>query len=235
MKRRLLERLQDLRARGVPVAVLTRLADGAQALVTEDALEGDLAPLPAAVAAARARVRQDRSGRLEEVDPALFARVYNPPLRLVLVGAVHVAQALAPMARTAGYAVTIIDPRTAFATEARFPGIRLVTEWPDAAMRALAPDRRTAVVTLTHDPKLDDPALLAALDSEAFFIGALGSRRTHAARVARLREAGVEEAALARIRAPVGLALGGRLPAEIAVAILAEIIAVLRGGATVRD
>jgi xanthine dehydrogenase accessory factor len=156
--------------------------------------------------------------------PAFLIEPHLPPLRLIVVGAVHVAEALAQMASLAGFAVTIVDPRRAWATEARFPGLALVTTWPDLAVQALAPDARTAVVTLTHDPKLDDPALVAALASPAFYIGCLGSQKTHAARVDRLAGKGD----VARLRGPVGLRIGARAPAEIAVSILAEIISTLR-------
>ncbi|PRY95296.1 xanthine dehydrogenase accessory factor [Hasllibacter halocynthiae] len=166
----------------------------------------------------------DRSG---EEDGA-FVAVMNPPLRLAVVGGVHIAQALVPMARIAGYAPTVIDPREAFASAARFPGAALVHDWPDAAMEAFAPDARTAVVLLTHDPKLDDPALVQALASTAFYIGALGSSRTHASRLGRLRAAGMAERDVARIDAPVGLDIGARGPAEIAVAILGAMTMALR-------
>jgi xanthine dehydrogenase accessory factor len=147
---------------------------------------------------------------------------------MIVVGAVHIAQPLAAMAALAEYAVTIVDPRQAFATQERFPGVALVGDWPDAALRALAPDARTAVVALTHDPKLDDPALAAALRSPAFYVGALGSRKTHAARIERMRAHGFSDAELTRIHAPVGLDLGARSPAEIAVSILAEVTQRLR-------
>jgi xanthine dehydrogenase accessory factor len=160
--------------------------------------------------------------------------VQNPPLRLIIVGAVHIAQTLAPMAALAGYAVTIIDPRRAFATDARFPDVTLIGEWPDEFMATMTLDRRTAVVTLTHDPKLDDPALQTALKSDAFYIGALGSKRTHAARLGRLRSAGFGDGDCARIRGPVGLDIGALSPAEIAVSILAQITQVLRGSAGAR-
>ncbi|MDJ1007239.1 MAG: XdhC family protein [Paracoccaceae bacterium] len=174
------------------------------------------------------RFRADRSGF--EADGRTFVQIHNPPLRLAVVGAVHIAQPLVAMARLAGYDVTLIDPRDAFASETRFPGERLVHDWPDEALGNLGLDGRTAVVTLTHDPKLDDPALRAALASEVFYIGALGSTRTHGKRVARLGEAGVGEAEIARIHAPVGLDIGARSPAEIAISILAEITATLRRG-----
>ena len=172
------------------------------------------------------RLRGDRSGF--EPDGRTFVALHAPPLRLAIVGGVHIAQALAPMARIAGYAVTVIDPREAFASAARFPDTALDHDWPDAPMTAFAPDARSAVVLLTHDPKLDDPALRVALDSPAFYLGALGSTRTHAKRVARLEEAGVTSGAIARLDAPVGLDIGARSPAEIAVAILAAMTRALR-------
>ena len=162
---------------------------------------------------------------------AWFIHPHNPPLRMIVVGAVHIAQALVPMAQTTGFAVTVVDPRRAWATADRFPGITLIHEWTDDAMAALAPDSRTAVVTLTHDPKLDDPALDVALKSEAFYVGALGSRRTHAKRLARLTEAGHGEAAMARIHAPVGLNIEAVTAPEIALSILAEVVAARRGAA----
>jgi xanthine dehydrogenase accessory factor len=177
--------------------------------------------------AARAALRADRSGFAAEA-PDWFLGVHNPPLKMVVVGAVHIAQALAPMARMAGYDVTLIDPREAFASAARFPGERVVHDWPDAALDAHGLDARTAVVTLTHDPKLDDPAIRRALASEAFYLGCLGSTRTHAKRVARLGAAGFGPEAIARIHAPVGLDIGAKSPAEIAVSVLAQITAALR-------
>ncbi|MEZ5777859.1 MAG: XdhC family protein [Paracoccaceae bacterium] len=173
-----------------------------------------------------ARFRGDRSG----VEGSRFIAIHNPPLRLVVVGAVHVAQALLPMARACGYDPVLIDPREAFATEARFPGQRLSHDWPDAAMAAEALDARTAVVTLTHDAKIDDPAIKAALGSEVFYLGCLGSTRTHAKRVARLEAEGFGPEAIGRIHAPVGLAIGAKSPAEIAVSVMAEITQVLRRG-----
>jgi xanthine dehydrogenase accessory factor len=174
------------------------------------------------------RFRADRSGM--EEDGATFVHVHNPPLRMIVVGAVHIAQALLPMARMAGYDVSLIDPRPAFAQETRFPGEAVIEDWPDEAMDALKPDARTAVVTLTHDPKLDDPAISRALGSEIFYLGCLGSTRTHAKRVARLTGAGFTGEQIARIHAPVGLDIGARGPAEIAVSILAEVTKRLRQG-----
>jgi xanthine dehydrogenase accessory factor len=173
-----------------------------------------------------ARFRADASG----MEGAEFVAIHNPPLRLVVVGAVHIAQPLLQIARLAGYDPFLIDPREAFGSAARFPGERISHDWPDEAMAAHGLDARTAVVTLTHDPKLDDPAIRAALRSDVFYLGCLGSTRTHAKRVARLREAGHSEAEIARIHAPVGLDIGAATPAEIAVAIIAEITRVLRRG-----
>ncbi|PVH30765.1 XdhC family protein [Pararhodobacter oceanensis] len=173
------------------------------------------------------RFRADKSGLEENGE---FIALFNPPLRLLIVGAVHIAQALIPMARLAGYDPVLIDPRDAFASPARFPDTALRHDWPDEALAAEAPDARTAVVTLTHDSKLDDPAIIAALEAEVFYLGCLGSTRTHAKRLERLRAEGLDEARLARIHAPVGLTIGAKTPAEIAVSILAQITEVLRRG-----
>ncbi|WP_436399292.1 XdhC family protein [Roseobacter sp. S98] len=174
------------------------------------------------------RFAMDRSGFEPEDGP--FVAVHNPPLRLVIVGAVHIAQALVPMARLAGYDPVVVDPRGAFGSEARFPGTRVVAEWPDEALEQIGLHSRTAVILLTHDPKLDDPALHLALQSPCFYIGALGSKRTHAARVARLEEAGFTEDQIARIHGPVGLDIGASGPPEIAVSVMAEMTRVLRRG-----
>lgn len=227
-----LARLMAARAAGRPAALVTRLADGAQCLLDAEEASGDLELDAAARDALRRRFVSGESGPLDAAGE-IFARVYAPAPRLIIVGAVHVAQALAPMAAIVGYAVTIVDPRSAFASAQRFPGVTLVDDWPDEAMARLAPDAQTAVVTLTHDPKLDDPALAAALAGPAFYVGALGSTRTHEKRLARLSELGLADQ-FGRIHAPVGLDLGGRLPAEIAVAILAEIIRVRRKGTAPR-
>ena len=178
--------------------------------------------------AARTALLNDRSKQVDGPDGRLFLQVHNTPLRMVLAGAVHVAQPLARMASYAGFAVSVVDPREAFNTEARFPGMDRLLSWPDAAMERLGLDHRTAVVVLTHDPKLDDPALVAALSSPAFYIGALGSRMNQAKRLERMREAGFDEATLARIHGPVGLDIGARTPEEIAAAIMAEVIRELR-------
>ncbi|WP_068296541.1 XdhC family protein [Pararhodobacter sp. CCB-MM2] len=173
------------------------------------------------------RFRSDKSG-LE--DSGEFVALFNPPLRMLIVGAVHIAQALVPMAKLAGYDPVLIDPRDAFASEGRFPDTVIRHDWPDEGLLAEGLDSRTAVVTLTHDTKLDDPAILEALKSEVFYLGCLGSTRTHAKRLDRLREAGVTEEQIARIHAPVGLDIGAKTPAEIAVSVLAQITQVLRQG-----
>jgi xanthine dehydrogenase accessory factor len=229
MKPQILERLIEDRARKRPVVLVTEIASGAQALVYPDEALGELVLDREALGIARGALTADESGTVEAGGKRYFLHVQNPALRLILVGAVHIAQALAPMAGLAGYAVTVIDPRRAFATDARFPDLTLIAEWPDEAMARMTLDRRTAVVTLTHDPKLDDPALQMALKSDAFYIGALGSKRTHAKRLERLKEAGLSDAQCARIHGPVGLDIGALSPAEIAVSILAQITAVLRG------
>jgi xanthine dehydrogenase accessory factor len=184
---------------------------------------------PALLAHAREAGLRDRSRTVDTNTGAVFLRVYNPPVRLVLVGAVHIAQALAPMARLAGLDVFIVDPRRAFATAERFPGVKVESDWPAEALARIGLDRRTAVVTLSHDPKIDDPALVAALRSEAFHVGALGSKKTQSARRERMRGEGFSEADVARIHGPVGLAIGAVSPGEIAVSILAEVVARLRG------
>ena len=163
-------------------------------------------------------------------DERRFTFTQHPPRRLLVVGGVHITQFLAPMAQQAGYDVVVIDPRAVFASAERFPGTTCLTAWPDEAMADLAPDAQTAIVTLTHDPKIDDPGLRSALDSEAFYIGCLGSRRTHASRCERLAEAGFTPEAVARLHGPAGLDIGAKTPAEIAVSILAQMIAAERKG-----
>jgi xanthine dehydrogenase accessory factor len=230
MKLATLERIRVLRAASVPAVLVTDLGSGAQAIATRDGVEGDLSLDEATASLALARLKSDRSGRLDAPHDNLFVQCHNPPLRMIIVGAVHIGQALAPMAATAGYAVTVIDPRRSFATAERFPGVELNDEWPDDALEALKPDSRTAIITLTHDPKLDDPALHAALRSDAFYIGCLGSTRTHAKRLERLREAGFGDADFTRIHGPLGLNIGAKSPAEIAVSALAQVVEVLRNG-----
>lgn len=211
----LLADLVAARAARRPIALLVHPESGAHRLA---------GPEEARVAT---RLRADRSGLEED---GWFIGIHNPPLRMVVVGAVHIAQPLLAMARIAGFEPTLIDPRSAFGSAARFPGETILEDWPDEALARLEPDARTAVVTLTHDPKLDDPAILATFATPAFYLGCLGSPRTHARRLDRLREAGVSEDQIARIHAPVGLDIGARSPAEIAVSILAQITERLRRG-----
>ncbi len=207
-----------------PLALLTDLAKGSQAVIR---LDGDAGSEIAEQA--RQVLREGRSRTLQGPDGPLFVNVFEPPLRMIIIGAVHIAQSLAPLANMAGFKVTIVDPRRAFGTDERFTGITLNGDWPDEAMAELAPDRNTAVIALTHDPKLDDPALDAALRSEAFYLGALGSRRNHAKRLDRLRGRGFADDDLKRIHGPIGLDLGGRGTSDIAVSILAEAIAARHG------
>jgi xanthine dehydrogenase accessory factor len=183
---------------------------------------------PALARAAREAAERDVSTRVESPAGRIFLRVYNPPVSVVIVGAVHIAQALAPMARLAGFDALVVDPRRAFATEDRFAGIPLLAEWPDEALARVGIGRRTALVTMTHDPKIDDPALAEALRSDAFYVGALGSRKTQAARRERLVAMGFGDADLARIHGPVGLPIGAVSPGEIAVSILSQIVSSLR-------
>ncbi|HZH26933.1 MAG TPA: XdhC family protein [Azospirillaceae bacterium] len=231
MKRALLDRLLAARAAKRPVAQVTDLQTGLATLVFEDAVHGDFEPARELLAEARRRLKADQSGMVESGGGRAFVHVHNPPLRLIVVGAVHIAQPLVSMAVVAGYDVTVVDPRRAFASDERFPGVAVSTGWPDEALTALNPDIRTAVVTLTHDPKLDDPALIVAVRSPAFYVGALGSRKTHARRVERLTAAGLAPAEIGRIHGPVGLPIEAVSPAEIAVSILAQITQVLRAGA----
>lgn len=203
------------RAARRPLAYLVNLPDWARRLES-----------PGSDAGLDARFRADKSG----VEGDAFVGIHNPPLRMVIVGAVHVAQSLVGMARACGYDPVIVDPREAFGSAARFPGEEICHDWPDEALATIGLDRRTAVITLTHDPKIDDPAIRAALASDVFYLGCLGSGRTHGKRVARLAEAGYSEAGIARIHAPVGLDIGARSPGEIAVSIIAEVTRVLRRG-----
>ena len=225
MTPRLAEALVAARAEARPVVLATRLPDGAQFLLPDAS-----APESLAAAAGRA-LRRDQSGTVVLADgSSWFLAAQNPPVRLIVVGAVHIAQALVPLAVRLDIMVTVVDPRRSFATAERFPGVDLCTDWPDEAITSLRPDARTALVTLTHDPKLDDPALDRALRAEPFYIGALGSRKTHGARLERLAALGHDAATLARIRGPVGLRLGAVSASEIALSVLAELVAVRRGG-----
>lgn len=228
MRPETLKTLLAARAEKRPVALVSNLDSGDQSLVFRDSVEGNLDLSDDVISAARAALRDDKSGRADADDAPLFVQVFNPPKRMIIVGAVHIAQPLVTLAQTSGYEVVIVDPRGAFATKDRFPGVTLSEDWPDSALEDLKIDSRTAVVTLTHDPKLDDPALHVALRSEAFYIGALGSRKTHGKRVERLTEHGYTEAEIAKIHAPVGLNINAKSPAEIAISIMAQITQVLR-------
>jgi xanthine dehydrogenase accessory factor len=219
----LLAALNQHRAAREAVALVTDLETGAAWLVTPEALAED-----EAAEALLEAFRTGKSGKASVAGRSLFINVHVPPVRLIVIGAVHISQALADMARLVELDCTIIDPRTAFATPERFPNVRLIAEWPDVALPPLAPDRYTAFVALTHDPKIDDPALTIALRAGCFYIGALGSRKTHAGRLERLAQAGFSESELARIHAPIGLDIGAVSPAEIAVSILGEIIGTQR-------
>ncbi|HEX2255680.1 MAG TPA: XdhC family protein [Afifellaceae bacterium] len=225
MRLDLLRHLNQARRERRPAILITDLESGEQRLVEGDPAADD--PLAGEV---ETRLRSGRSGTVEQGGRSLFLTVQVPPPRLVVIGAVHISQALAPMARLAGFDMTIIDPRTAFATPERFPDVPLVADWPEEALKQAPLDAFTALAALTHDPKIDDPALAAALRAGCFYVGALGSRKTHARRVERLLEQGIGAAAIERIHAPIGLAIGAQSPAEIAVAVLGEIIAALRQG-----
>ena len=224
-----LNKLLEVRSAKISSVLATRLPSGEQSLFTESD-SADFA-FPEILADARDAIWSDRSKTVATESGEVFLQVFNPPLRLFVVGAVHITQSLVSMASALGYAVSVIDPRHAFATESRFPGVSLSSDWPDEVLEAQALDARSAVVTLTHDPKIDDPALHAALASPAFYIGCLGSKRTHAARLERLREAGVSAQDLERLHGPIGVAIGARSPEEIAISILAQMTSVLRAGA----
>lgn len=227
MNSELLQALNEARIDKRRACVVRYLEDGDEALIVDGKVRiGDVSE--AVAAAVATAVRRDQSTAVEIDGRRVFIQVFNPPLRLIVIGAVHIAQALAPMAALAGYHVTVVDPRRAFATDSRFPEVGMNGDWPDEAMEVLAPDRRTAVVALTHDPKLDDPGLGVALRSEAFYIAALGSRRTHAGRLERLQAQGHDTSTLARIHGPAGLDIGAVSPAEIAISIMAEMTRALR-------
>lgn len=226
MKATTIAALRQAREARRAVTLATRLDDAAEALVYPDSAEGELASDASIVAAARQAMLLGRSETIDLGDRKVFLNVYVPPARLIIVGAVHIAQALAPMATMLDFDVTVVDPRGAWATGSRFPGVKVVQEWADEAFEKMGLDASTAVVTLTHDPKLDDPALESALRSDAFYVGALGSKRTHAKRKERLAEAGISEQQFARIHGPVGLNIGAKSPAEIAVSILGQVIEV---------
>jgi len=223
VKFEILQQLNAERAARRPAIVVTDTATGAQRLVKS----ADIAADPLAAELGK-QLRMGKSATVEVGGQKLFLNVYAPTAKLVIVGAVHISQALAPLARSLGYDVTVVDPRTAFASPERFPDVPLIAEWPDVALPPLNIDHYTAFVALTHDPKIDDPALLHAFARDCFYIGALGSKKTHAKRLERLKGQGASDADLGRIHAPIGLAIGAVSPSEIAVSIMAEITAALR-------
>ncbi len=228
MRLELLKEINQAQKNKCSVVLLTCLENDEQQIIypendlTISHLDDDLAQ------AIKQAWHSDRSMQHIIGDRKYFIHVFNPPLRLIIVGAVHIAQALVTMAQNLQYEVVVVDPRQAFADENRFSNINYLSNWPDKALESLNPDHRTAIVTLTHDPKLDEPALCIGLASNAFYVGALGSRKTHQARCQRLQEAGLNEEQLSRIHAPIGLNIGAKSPSEIAISIVAEITAVLR-------
>jgi len=230
MKTRYIDAVIAANAAGRSVALATGLTSGAQLFLDGETTEGNLQLDEASLSAAREALRADRNIALDTAEGRVFVQVFSPPRRCFVIGAVHIAQPLVPMLIATDYKPIVIDPRGAWATEARFPGVELSSEWPDEALERMKPDRASAVVALTHDPKIDDPALIAALRSDCFYIGALGSRRTHAKRLERLAAEGFGENELSRIHAPIGLNIGAVSQAEIAVSIVAEITAVLHRG-----
>jgi xanthine dehydrogenase accessory factor len=223
MKLELLTTLNAERAARRAAIVVTDVTSGKERLVKGADVAKD--PLRAILSE---RLRTGKSGMVDSSEGRVFLTVYVPAPQLVITGAVHISQTLAPIGKLLGYDVTIVDPRTAFASIERFPDVKVIAEWPDKALPPLGIDHYTAFVALTHDPKIDDPALTHALSRDCFYIGALGSKKTHARRVARLKEQGLSDADIARVHAPIGLDIGAISPAEIAVAIMAEITARLR-------
>ena len=229
MKLDILRALNAERAARRAAVVVTDVTSGEQRLVKATDVARD--PLKDII---EKQIRRGNSAMVETPAGKVFLTVHVPPSQLVITGAVHISQALAPMARLVGYDVTIVDPRTAFASIERFPDVKVIAEWPDVALPPLGVDRYTAFVALTHDPKIDDPALTHALARDCFYIGALGSKKTNARRIERLKGQGLSDDALARIHAPIGLAIGAVSPAEIAVAIMGQITAQLRQSAETR-
>jgi xanthine dehydrogenase accessory factor len=223
MKIALLSALNAARGKRCAAVLVTDLDSGAQRVLKEAQLKKD--PLSAEL---QAQLRLGKSGTVEAQGRRYFLTVQAPPVRIMVTGAVHISQSLAPMAKMLDYEVAIVDPRTAFASPERFPDVDLHAVWPDVYLKEHPLDRYTALVALTHDPKIDDVALIAALKADCFYIGALGSKRTHAKRVERLLQAGLSKADLARISAPIGLDIGAATPAEIALATLAQLTAALR-------
>lgn len=214
-----LKKLNEARVARRAAVLVTNLGDGRDRLVVEG--ETVIGPLGAEIGQ---RLLSGKSGLVDLEGRSFFVNVHLPPPRIVVIGAVHISQALCPMAEIAGYDITVIDPRTAFATPERFAGVDLVADWPEDALKKRPLDRYCAMVAVTHDPKIDDFPLVAALRAGCFYVGALGSRKTHAKRVERLKEQGLSEDQIGRISAPVGLDIGAATPAEIAVSVLAEVI-----------
>jgi xanthine dehydrogenase accessory factor len=218
-----LRALNEARAAREPIILVTDTAGGEQRIVRGDAIAAD--PMGETLEKA---LRSGKSGTVEHGGKEFFLTVQAPPVRIIVIGAVHISQAMAPIAKLTGFDMTIVDPRTAFATPERFPDVKVIAEWPDVALPPLKLDRYTAVGLFTHDPKIDDPGLVQALQADCFYIGALGSRKAHARRLERMKAAGFADEQLARIHAPVGLDIGSVTPAEIAVAVIGEIILSLR-------
>jgi xanthine dehydrogenase accessory factor len=219
----ILKALNTERAARRAAVVVTNQESGAQRLVTNDKVAAD--PLKDVI---EAHLRSGKSGIEETAEGKVFLTVHVPPIKMIVIGAVHISQALAPIAKLLGYDVTVVDPRTAFASPERFPDVKVIAEWPEQALPPLGVDRYTAFIAVTHDPKIDDPALLHALERNCFYIGALGSRKTHGRRIERLKAQGADDNDLARIHAPIGLNIGAISPPEIAVAIMGEITSRLR-------
>jgi xanthine dehydrogenase accessory factor len=230
MKSQYIDAVLAANADGRTVALATDLKSGAQLFLDGAQTEGNLELDEVSLGAMREALRADRNISLDTTHGRVFVQVFSPPRRCFVIGAVHIAQPLVPMLIATDYKPIVIDPRGAWATEARFPGVELSSEWPDEALERMKPDRASAIVALTHDPKIDDPGLIVALRSEAFYIGALGSRRTHAKRLERLAKEGFGENELSRIHGPIGLNIGGVSQAEVAVSIVAEMTQVLRRG-----
>lgn len=230
MNREMLHRLLSARTELRSVALVTDLATNQQYLFPEDsaALTESGSDADELAAGIQRALLRDKSGTVQVAEKQYFVHVHSTALKMIVVGAVHIAQALVPLAVISGYEVLVVDPRRAFASDQRFPGVSVSTQWPDKALSEQSIDHRTAVVTLTHDPKLDDPALQVALASEAFYIGSLGSRKTHASRLERLDEAGFGAEVCNRIHGPVGLDIGASSPAEIAISIMAQVTSKLR-------
>ena len=236
MQAKTLAALQDARSKRRAVTLATRLSDAAEALIYLDSADGALAADAGIVAAARRAMEVGKSETVDLGGQKIFLNVYVPPPRLIIVGAVHIAQSLAPMATLLEFDVTVVDPRGAWATSQRFPGVKVIKDWADEAFQAMGLDVSTAVVTLTHDPKLDDLALLQALETEAFYVGGIGSRRNNAARRERLKtHFDQTDESLARLRGPIGIYIGSKTPPEIAVSVMAEVLAVKNGVALPRD